>query len=59
MAIKLAQAGRESNDQNTNLCSQQGLDLTADFAAISLQLSFLRGITAAIAAIYTIMPRNH
>jgi hypothetical protein len=60
----LAQAGRESNDQDKNLCSNQGhrdclLDLTAEFAAISLQMSFLRGITAANVAIYPIMPRNH
>jgi hypothetical protein len=57
-AIKLAQAGRESNDQDTNLCSHQGLrdclfDLRAVFAAISLQLTLLRGIMVAIAAIST------
>jgi hypothetical protein len=56
MAIKLAQAGRESNDQDTNLCSHQGhrdclLDLTAEFAAISMGTMGKGDITAIFTAI--------
>ncbi|MCD9023579.1 hypothetical protein [Cohnella silvisoli] len=64
MAIKLAQVdGNRMIRLQTYTVAQEHrdrlLDLTAGFAAISSQMSFFTGITAAIAVIDPIMPRNH